>query len=301
MRRLLRLLIGTVFLFANIAYSQNGNFKITTENYPPFNYSLDGKLTGCSVDIMREILKRIGNKSSIKLTDWDTAYNTALHDHNGVCFSVSRTKDREPLFNWVGPLWINRWAFFASKKNEIKIKSLDDARTLRVGTYFNDVCETFLYDHGFDKIDCVNEDRLNAKRLVDGDIDLWIVADVNSAGIMARQVGIDPNLIVPVYTIQEVPLYIALNRKIKGATVQKFQDALDGMKKDGTYKKIISKYFDEEGEKRLEVKAIMPKRVPLTLSVMETTITRLKALAKENGKTLKEYCESLLDNYPKKP
>ncbi len=51
------------------------SFSIMTEEYPPFNYTEDGKLTGLSSEVMAELIKRIGHPNNIKVLPWARAYN----------------------------------------------------------------------------------------------------------------------------------------------------------------------------------------------------------------------------------
>lgn len=84
------------------------NFKIMTENYPPFNMeNKDGKLVGIGVEVFTEMLKRVGSsqtKEDFELMPWSRAYNIVQTKKNSVLFTTSRTKEREELFKWVGPL-----------------------------------------------------------------------------------------------------------------------------------------------------------------------------------------------------
>ena len=80
------------------------NMTILTENLPPLNYVEDGLLVGPSVEIVREIQRRVGSNEPIEVYPWARAYKMALEEENVVLFSMTHTKDRLDKFKWIGPL-----------------------------------------------------------------------------------------------------------------------------------------------------------------------------------------------------
>ncbi len=94
---------------------------ILTEEYPPLSYSANGTITGASVEIVREILRRIDEPNTIKILPWACGYNLLKTKANVVLFSTTRTKERENLFHWVGPLCIARNGFYRKKGSGIRI------------------------------------------------------------------------------------------------------------------------------------------------------------------------------------
>jgi len=49
-------------------------FKIMTEEYPPFNYSDGGKLSGLAVEVMQAMVKKLGHPEDIEMLPWARAY-----------------------------------------------------------------------------------------------------------------------------------------------------------------------------------------------------------------------------------
>ncbi|MGC9435532.1 MAG: hypothetical protein ACP5C4_05540 [Methanomicrobiales archaeon] len=58
----------------------------------------------------------------------------------------------------------------------------------------------------------------------------------------ARDAGVDPASIEALYTVREVPLYIAFSEGTPSAVVERWQEALDTMKRDGTYDAILARW-----------------------------------------------------------
>lgn len=276
-------------------------YQIVTENYPPYNYESDGEIQGCCTEVVRAILDRIDMDIPIKLMDWNSAYHFAMHEPGGIVYSLTRTKARETLFRWVGPIARNEWVFFARKGRGIKIHNLNDAKKYVVGTYYNDVCEEFLYEHDFKKIACSDEDKLNPDKLMNGKIDLWLVADRISGRLLAKQAGVNPDELEMVYMVRETPLYIGFNRDVPVRVVNKFQAALNEIKKEGIFKKIM-----ENPSLSIITKPATPKPVPVQLKrdaafqLPPALLDRLNSEAKRRGTTPDALVEEALSTYLKK-
>ena len=136
---------------------------IFTENLPNLNYIKDGELVGLSVDIVKEIQKRVGSHEQIKVLPWARAYKMALQEENVVLFSMTHTESRKDLFKWICPLVTKRDILVAKKGSGIAINSLEDAKKVkRIGTIRDDSKERLLKSHGFTNLESVSDEQKNA-------------------------------------------------------------------------------------------------------------------------------------------
>ena len=237
-------LIACIFcLSAMVMSAQAENFEIMTEEYPPFNYTEDGKLTGLSSEVMVELLKRMGHPEDIKVVPWSRGYNLIQKKEGMILFSMTRTEQRESLFKWVGPVAENKWVFFAKKGSGVQINSLDDARKVKkIGTYKDDAAEAYLKEQGFTNIESVVNDQANVKKLMAGRINLWIVGQLQGLFKAKSAIG-DARFLEKVFDVKETQLYIAFSKSASDAEIAKWQAELDRMKADGTYDAILKKYM----------------------------------------------------------
>ena len=90
----LSLLMG---LWSAPVHSQ-GKIRVITEDYPPLNYVENSQLKGASVDIVREILKKLYLQTKIDVFPWAHGYNLLETRDNIALFSTTRSKIREDLF-----------------------------------------------------------------------------------------------------------------------------------------------------------------------------------------------------------
>lgn len=211
----------------------------------PFNFieQTNGKIVGISVDLLTEAAHRANVPLSILITvPWGRAQELVKRaDQSDACiFSVTRTTEREPLYQWVGPLAHAKWALFARDDFKGQLKTLADARPYTIGGYLNDSRTAFLERMGGFKLDIVYDDMLNPKKLAAGRIDLWI-SSLYGGRQMAATVGVSG--IKPVLVFHEVDNYLACGPKVPTTTIAGLQQALDEMRRDGTSKRITDSYL----------------------------------------------------------
>ena len=100
---------------------------ILCENDPPAQFrDVEGNLTGYTVELVREIQKRVGNQDEIKMVPWARGYQAAQLEPNTALFVTMRTAERERLFKWVGPVVVAVTSFYALRGSGIRIERFED-------------------------------------------------------------------------------------------------------------------------------------------------------------------------------
>ncbi len=219
-----------------------------TEEYPPFNFTTKGELRGIATDTLVAMLQRLQTRhtrADIGLLPWAQGYNLALHNQNTVLFSTTRTKAREQLFKWVGPIVHSEIVLFARKDQQLDLKKLTDINRLklRVGAVLDDVGEQLLREQGVDRdrIYRYNKGIHLAQMLQRQRIDLLAYGKLVTHWNL-QSLGLDINDFQIVYTLQQADYYYALNKKIDDQIVSQLQEALNQLKDSGELRKIISRY-----------------------------------------------------------
>ena len=138
-------------------------------------------------DIVREMFKRADITYSLTLRfPWERIYKLALEKPGYGVFVMARLPDREKLFKWVGPIGPDDWIMLAKADSKITLETLDTrastgsapTRAMRLPRRWPTRLET----------DVVLRDQDNAKKLVNGQIDLWATGDP-AGRYLARQEG----------------------------------------------------------------------------------------------------------------
>ncbi|MGE4299781.1 MAG: substrate-binding periplasmic protein [Desulfovibrionaceae bacterium] len=219
-------------------FARAEGLRVITEDLPPFNYMANGTLTGECVDIVREIMRRTGEQGEILMMPWARGYKMALEQPDVALFSTSRTLEREPLFQWVGPLTKFSSALYMRKDDAVPLLSLDDAKNLgKIGVYRDDVREQFLRTQGFDNLDVSNDEGIVLKKLLRGRVDAMASSE-NTLRVIAAREGIDPEQVRPVLPFMTISLHIAFSMATDEAVVTRWRQAYADMLLDGSLARI---------------------------------------------------------------
>ena len=240
-----KLVLGFTFLALIVSQSALCNeLTVLTEDLPPLNYVDKGVLVGPSVEIVREIIKRLGTKEQIKVYPWARAYKMALEEKNVVLFGMTYTEIRKDKFKWVGPLAIKRDILAGKKNSDLKIKTLEDAKKVRrIGTLLDDTRGRLLERLGFTNLEPVTDEKLNAQKLAIGRIDLWAYK-IPGLRTVCDLAGVDYREFEEVYHLREIELMIAFSKKTPDSVVRKWNEAFNEMLSDGTVLQIRKKWND---------------------------------------------------------
>lgn len=123
----------SLMLPTSFAYSEQ-HIEVLTENWPPFNYEKDGEVVGLATEIVEATLNKAGLNYTIRLGVWKGVYDKALSQNDVMIYTITRTKQREDLFDWIGPFAKREQSLFKLKsRQDIKIDKLDDARKYLIG------------------------------------------------------------------------------------------------------------------------------------------------------------------------
>lgn len=212
---------------------------ITTETSAPSSMLEGARVVGIATDKVREAMQRAGVDYSIELLPWKRAYLAAQQRPDACVYSTSRTPEREGLFKWVGPTAVAEWVMMARADSKLKLRSLEDARGLRIGTYNGDARDAYLRTRGF-RVDAANEDLANAGKLLLDRIDLW-AASLRSGSTILSRYGYDKK-IVPLLVFNRIELYLACNPGVPDAVVARLNAAFESMARDGSARRIERSY-----------------------------------------------------------
>lgn len=233
-------LVILVFLSPSLLHA--APLQILTEDLPPLNYVKEGVLVGPSVEMVKEIQRRIGSTQKIQVYPWARAYQIALEEENVVLFGVSHTASRENKFKWVGPLATKRDILVARKGSKLVINNLEDAKKVRrIGVLRDDTKEEFLELHGFTNLEPVSDEKKNAQKLVLGRIDLWVFKKPGLKTV-CDLAGVDYDAVEEVLHLREKNLDIAFSLKTPDAVVEQWRAAFVDMVADGTVEAIRRKW-----------------------------------------------------------
>ncbi len=241
------LLAAPAALAAQPAVAPGESLFILAEHSPPASMKEGNDVTGRETEKIRDMLGRLAIPYRIDILPWKRAYTRAQQQKNTCVYSTSRTPEREKQFKWIGPTDEAEWVFMGRADHKFQLRHLDDARSLRIGTYHGDARDEFLRARGFN-VEPAPNDASNPKKLLLNRIDLWAVGMRAGASLPAELAG-DKGEIVPLLTFHRVKVYLACNPSVPDVLVERMNGTLDAMRRDGTFAKLERKYAELEKRK----------------------------------------------------
>ncbi len=249
--RFISLVISIISLaiLSTQACAQNENetsLGLYCENDRPLQfYDSEQKLTGLTVEIVREIQARLGNADVIQVVPWARGMDKLNHVPNTFLFTMARTPEREHLYQWIGPLISIEYGLYVKADSQIKINTLDDAKKIGlIGVYRDDIRDQTLSRLGFTNLDRASSNTSSFKKLMIGRIAAYADAK-KGVGISANMAGYRISDVKLAYTLFKNPLYIAVSKSTDPMIVQRWNSALDDMKKDKSFLKLLRKYHED--------------------------------------------------------
>ncbi len=229
------------------------DIQFMTENYPPYQFEVEGKLKGIWVDVLVEVFKRMDAKQSrdnIKLVPWARGYRATKQSPNTCLFNMIRTKERESLFKWAGPVTSGVHVLIALKNSNIHVESFEDLEQYKIGLVKDDFGESLLQNHD------INNKKLlfsfgehTAQEIIfelnNGIVDLWFIENI-SARWTLKKYGFNPKDYKAVYKMQTVDGYFAFNKTTSDNLISVFQKQLDAVIMAPVYQKILDNYLSGE-------------------------------------------------------
>lgn len=221
-----------------------------TEEFVPFNYTENGKLSGYSVAVAQELLSRSGLTYEMASYPWARAYQMAQTSPNVLIFTIARTAERETKFHWIGALAKRKiYLYKLAKRSDIKANKLEDVKKYLVAVNRNDAAQKTLEENGFvagKNIDLSPNDMSSLNKLMLSRVD-FITGNELSIHHLAKTAGISPEQIErSALLIDQGEYFIAMSRQSSPAVVNKLQSEFSDMRKNGSLKKIASSFHLSE-------------------------------------------------------
>ncbi len=243
-----RILLALCLLLAGLqglALAAPPPLQFITHELPPLNFSDNGKPAGFCVDLVRELSLRAGVRAPVSIMPFARAYVVATSTPNVALFFTSRSSEREALFSWVGPIANVRSDFYVRADSAIVVNKLDDLRAVKaIITHRGSHNEEALKRLGFKNVVAVNRPEEAVRMLAEnlyGDAALLITSAVVPQSL--KKYGQPPNAIKPVYLARKLQGFIAFSKGTPADVVARFQAALDGMKRDGSFDALQQKWL----------------------------------------------------------
>lgn len=221
-----------------------GEFEMQAIVYPPLVFSVNGELRGVAPEVVREIQKIVGDDSLLKETPWLRGYEQAQKLPRQALFAIVRIPEREKLFKWVGPIFGEGDYFFKHRGAPLTIRTLDDARRVgRIAVRKDGYTHQALAAKGFTNLDVGPSYESSYMKLIEDRVDLVLMGE-RTYYYMVKQAGLDPAEFERTdCKFGDSAAWLAFSLDVPNETIEQWQAALDSLKENGVYQKIMERNF----------------------------------------------------------
>lgn len=217
-----------------------------TEEFPPFNYTENGKLTGFGVELAQAVLEGAGLDYAMASYPWARAYEMAQQQSNVLIFTLTRTPEREKLFHWIAPLTKRKvYLYKLASRTDIKVVTMQDLWRYSIATNRGDVVYKQLKALGLEEgqnIDLSDSDLANVRKLAAARVDLIAETEL-SMRAMAANAGLPMEKVERTIMLPgDYEYYIAASLKTSAPTVRALRAGYQKAKDAGFIKRIADKF-----------------------------------------------------------
>lgn len=233
--------IFCLLLFPCFGFANEQTLTIYTEEFPPYNFSKNGEISGINIRIVQAACQESGIHCEFTMLPWNRAMRMARKGPNTGLISTARTPERETWFKWVGPFIKSQNCIFklASRK-DINLPNAESAHKYILGgsAYASAAYKKTLDALGFiagKNLKLFSGKGSNMRPFAAGRVDLIIDS---ATGIKVRLAMADLSIadVVPVATIDTSYLrgnHLALHPSVDDSMFAKLQDSVQRIMSSG--------------------------------------------------------------------
>ncbi len=216
---------------------------VLTHELPPHVWQDKGLPDGFAYELVRETMHALGEKYPIEFVSFRRGLMQVQNERGKVLFVCGRSPEREKTVKWVGPLVQSAVYIYQRKGAGLNLNSLDDLREVNgIGVQFGIREDSFLTAQGFTNIFRSDSQALALRALVNKRVDAAPLG-VLALPRLLRDEGVSPDAIEQTsLKFFDSDLYIAFSLDVHDETIQRWQKALDKVKREH-YERLYAKYL----------------------------------------------------------
>ena len=210
-------------------------------DYYCFRKTQPGQPGGFACDLLQEMARRVGHPDTLDLYPLARAIPIAAVSRNTLIAPVGRIAARETRFAWPIELFTEEFVVVTRRDANVDISSESALRALDIGVVRDGAAVYLLQARNVRTLSLVSHDLLNARKLAMKRIDAW-VSPWNAILAAQRRAGLPADQLRRGVVLARVKVYVASSPDVDPAIAAQWKNALDTMRRDGTYDRLARQY-----------------------------------------------------------
>lgn len=232
------MIIASLFLLGVVAFAKEKIYVGTNAEFPPFEYLEKGKITGFDIELIEEMGKILD--ADIKIVDMSfdgLLPALQMKKVDAVIAGMTATEERMKTVAFTQPYYTASQVIIVKKDNN-SIKSFNDLRGKKVGVMLGFTGDVVVSEIAGVKVERFNAAYAGILALNSNKIEAVVLDSEPAKNYVLQNKNIK---IVEGDTAQEN--YAIALRKNDKKLLEKLEKALKETKNNGTYDKLLKKYF----------------------------------------------------------
>ena len=226
--------LAPLILFTSLSFSAEKPLTLVTFIEKPLIDQQNGVPSGVVVNVVKELFRQANVAYTLRLMPPKRAILMTSETNNYCVFPIERSQEREVKYQWVSPVLISRHGLYSHPDKPIELKTLEDARPYKLGSYLGSGMGEYLESFGFN-VEYAGRNELNARKLLKNRIDLW-VSDTESAKFLIKHELLSLN--APELIFFTTVRAMACNLSVDSGVVKRLQKTATKMYRSGDAERI---------------------------------------------------------------
>jgi polar amino acid transport system substrate-binding protein len=243
-KSLISLLIVVGFCLSLGAAAYGADLKFNTQNFEPFNYEVNGVVSGPTADIIRRVCGEMKVACTFNLLPWRRAQDEVAQGIAHGLFTIGWNEERAKTLHFSPALMNTEYGFFVRNDNPLKFKQASDVKGFTVGvfgpsntSFFLDKIKTEIKDL---TIDMTPEDETAFKKLSLGRVDA-VYSNKDVGYFLMGKLDIKNIRYAGFHT--GLKYYVGFSQKFTDKKlVDQFNSTFRNLHKRGVIQEILAKY-----------------------------------------------------------
>jgi polar amino acid transport system substrate-binding protein len=135
MNRMMVGLLSLAVVTILVSWVHGTELRFNTQDFAPFNYAIEGVVSGPAVDIIRAVCTDMQVTCSFRLLPWTRAQEEVRKGMAHGMFVIGWNEERAKWLYFSPPILDTEYGFFVHNDNPLQFKDVSDVKGYRVGVF----------------------------------------------------------------------------------------------------------------------------------------------------------------------